>query len=94
AQGRIGYHDLIKRVESEVRRVASQQVPRAEATDPTDLLKGFLGCPAAADRLAFTLRYDTQMGWVVDAGAIHGVTWPRGADTAWFAITAIAADAA
>lgn len=48
--------------------------------------ENFLGGPAAPRRQSLTLSHDPEMGWVVDAGTIHGIPQPVGGETAVFAI--------
>lgn len=80
-RGSITYRDLIKRAEAQVRLRVSEQVPQAEASDPTDLQRTFLGGAVRQQRPHFTLRCDKEMGWVIDGGAVHGIARPVGAET-------------
>jgi hypothetical protein len=80
-RGSITYRDLIKRAEAQVRLRVAQQVPQAEASDPTDLQRPFLGGAVRLQRAHFTLRRDKDLGWVIDGGAVHGIARPAGAET-------------
>jgi len=85
-RGSITYRDLLKRAEAQVRLRVSQQVPQIEASDPSDLQRPFLGGAARKQATHFTLRYDRDLGWVMDGGAIHGLIQPQGAETTTLAI--------
>lgn len=80
-RGSISYRDLLKRVEALVRLRVAEQVPQIEANDPRDLFQPFLGGPIQSTRAQFTLRYDRKLGWVIDAGALHGIANPIGKET-------------
>jgi pimeloyl-ACP methyl ester carboxylesterase len=86
SRGAITYRDLMKRAEAQVRLRVPQQVPQAEASDPMDLQRAFLGGPGRSERANFTLRNDGTLGWVVDGGAVHGIVRPLGAETTILAI--------
>ncbi|WP_036263217.1 caspase family protein [Mesorhizobium sp. WSM2561] len=74
--GQITYRDLLKRAEAQVRLRVDQQVPQVECSDPDELQSLFLGRSAREQQGYFTLRYDREMRWVIDGGAIHGITPP------------------
>ncbi|CUH99176.1 caspase family protein [Leisingera aquaemixtae] len=78
-RGAISYRDLLKRAEAQVRLRVAQQVPQAEASDPNDLQRTFLGGAIRQQRPHFTLRYDPKLGWVIDGGSVHGIP-PRTGD--------------
>ena len=80
-RGSVTYRDLLKRAEAQVRLRVAHQVPQAEASDPVDLQRPFLGGAVRRERANFTLRYDRQLGWVIDGGAIHGIPQVRGETT-------------
>lgn len=77
-RGVVTYRDLLKRAEAQVRLRVMQQVPQLEATNGEDLTRLFLGGAARRDRAQFSLRFDRDLQWVVDGGAIHGIA-PRNA---------------
>jgi hypothetical protein len=85
-RGSITYRDLIKRAEAQVRLRVAEQVPQAEASDPTDLQRPFLGGAVRQARAHFTLRRDKDLGWVIDGGAVQGIARPVGAETTILAI--------
>jgi hypothetical protein len=80
-RGSITYRDLLKRAEAQVRLRVAHQVPQAEASDPVDLQRPFLGGAVRRERANFTLRYDRQLGWVIDGGAVHCIPQVRGETT-------------
>ncbi|TBA72887.1 caspase family protein [Rhizobium ruizarguesonis] len=84
--GSITYRDLLKRADAQVRLRVAQQVPQVEASDPSDLQRLFLGGRARQQRANFTLRRDKALGWVIDAGAVHGIARPAGSETTLLAI--------
>ena len=86
SQGSITYRDLLKRAEAQVRLRVAQQVPQVEASDPADLQRPFLGGAVRRERAYFTLRYDGQLGWVIDGGAIHGIPQPMSGETTVLAV--------
>lgn len=92
-RGAITYRDLLKRAEAQVRLRVAQQVPQIEASDSTDLKQIFLGGAVERPQGTFTLSFDRGLGWIVDVGAIHGVSGPKGAETTSFAIFIIGATA-
>ena len=67
---------IVKRAEAQVRLRVAQQVPQIEASNPADLLQPFLGGAVRQGPTAFTLRYDRDLNWTIDAGAIHGIARP------------------
>lgn len=85
-RGSVTYRDLLKRAEAQVRLRVAQQVPQIEASDPSDLQRPFLGGAVRQQRAHFTLRRDRDLGWVIDAGAVHGIAPPSGGETTTLAI--------
>ena len=84
--GVITYRELFKRVNVLVRSHAALQSPQIEPTDNTMFEENFLGGAAGSRGQYFTLSNDAQTGWVVDAGAVHGVPQPTGDETTVFAV--------
>lgn len=72
----LSYRDLFKRVNALVQGRVADQHPQLEASEPADLDQPFLGGAIPAAPAAFTLSSDREMGWVVDAGAVHGIPQP------------------
>lgn len=84
--GSINYRDLLKRVEAQVRLRVSQQAPQIEASTPDELQRNFLGDASRVRQSYFTLRFDRDLDWVIDGGAIHGIPQAKGDETTAFAI--------
>lgn len=82
----ISCQDLLKRAETLVRSKVADQVPQIEANSGQDVWRGFLG-PVAAARLPYaTARFDVHLGWIVEAGGLHGIERaPRGEQTTFAA---------
>lgn len=74
----LSYRDLFKRINALVAQKTKDQNPQLEATEPADLDQPFLGGVIPAVPPSFTLSSDKVIGWVVDAGAIHGIPQPLG----------------
>lgn len=89
--GAITYRDLLKRAEAQVRLRVAQQVPQVEVSDPDDLMRPFLGGAVQRQRAHFTLRYDRELGWVIDGGAVHGIPRPAGGEKTVLAVFALGA---
>jgi hypothetical protein len=68
--------DLFKRVNALVQQRVRDQHPQLEASEPTDLDQPFLGGAIPPVPATFTLSSDKDLGWVIDAGAIHGIPQP------------------
>ncbi len=75
----LSYRDLCKRVNALVQQRVTDQHPQLEASEPADLEQPFLGGAIPAAPTTFTLRADKDLGWVVDAGAVHGMPQPLNA---------------
>lgn len=78
----LSYRDLLTRVNALVQSRVSDQHPQLEASEPADLEQPFLGGAILAAPATFTLRADKELGWVVDAGAVHGIPQPVEGDEA------------
>ena len=72
----LSYRDLLKRVNALVQQRVADQHPQLEASEPADLDQLFLGGAIPPAPAAFTLRVDKKLGWVVDAGSVHGIAQP------------------
>ena len=86
------YRDLFKRVNALVRARVSAQSPQMEATQGDDLSQPFLGGAIIPTPAYYTLRYDSQRGWVIDGGAVHGLPTPVGDETTQLALFAFNTD--
>ncbi len=74
ASGRdVSYADLFTRCRANVVRYADDQDPQFETFQGFNAYGGFLGGATVAGRRRFSVRFDEGKGWVLDAGAIHGL---------------------
>ena len=72
--GSLSYRELFKRTCALVKSQIKGQTPQLEATNLDDLDLPFLGAEAIKKRDPyFTLSFNTQHGWVIDGGAVHGL---------------------
>lgn len=91
----LSYRDLFKRVNALVQGRVPDQHPQLEASEPADLEQPFLGGAIPAAPAVFTLSADKDLGWVVDAGAVHGIPSPaESGETTQFALFPFDADLA
>ena len=91
----LSYRDLFKRVGALVQTKVRDQSPQLEATHPEDAAQSFLGGAIPATPSYFTLSDDPGLGWVVDAGAVHGMPQPvDGGESTQLAIFPFDADLA
>jgi hypothetical protein len=82
----LSYRDLEKSASALVRRNVMDQSPQLEATDLLDLDRPFLGGAVSGRRVCYTISFDNDLNWTVDAGAVHGVSRPSARGTARFAL--------
>jgi len=66
------YRDLILATRAAVEMRSSRQIPQARPASSALLNQPFLGGAASAPASGVRMRY-TRDGWVIDAGAVHGV---------------------
>lgn len=79
AHGQLTYGDLHNRVRQYM-RFAYEQRPRVYSPDGTDLMsRGFLNQAVDPDTLAASATFNPRQGWLLDVGAIHGVSQDTGA---------------
>ena len=91
----LSYRDLFKRVNALVQGRVSDQAPQLEASEPADLEQSFLGGAIPAAQAVFILSVNKELGWVVDAGAVHGIPSPaESGETTQFALFPFDADLA
>ncbi|MEM6436888.1 MAG: caspase family protein, partial [Cyanobacteria bacterium P01_D01_bin.115] len=93
AQSTATYRDIFKYAQSLMAAVqVPDQTPQLEATDVADLDLPFLGLreathsAGAAARRYFTVSHDATHGWVIDAGAVHGIPLPTADETTQLAL--------
>lgn len=80
------YRDLMTAVGSLVRDAVAEQHPQLEYTDAADLDRPFLGGAVRPRGASYTLISDPAAGWLIDAGAVHGVPQPDGDETTVLAV--------
>ena len=91
----LSYRDIARRVNALVQQRVADQQPQLEASDPADLDQPFLGGAIPAAPATFTLSADRELGWVIDAGAVHGIPQPEpNGDTTQLALFPFDADPA
>ncbi len=86
ASSPLTYREIFKRTEALLRGMVPDQTPQLEATYPEDLERAFLGQTLAKPKPYFTVSYDANHGWMMDAGAIHGIPVPTGTETTHLAL--------
>ena len=75
AHGQVSYRDLHSRLRQYM-RFGYEQRPRVYVPDGQDaavLERGFLNRPIDQNSLSVSATFNTQKGWLLDAGAIHGM---------------------
>lgn len=75
ANNQLTYRDLFKQTEANVSSSVAQQSPQIEATDFADLNQPFLGGAITEPPIYFTVKR-IQQDWVMDGGAVHGISQP------------------
>ncbi|XVU28213.1 caspase family protein [Actinoplanes sp. CA-054009] len=79
------YREVFTRTAALVRTRVRYQNPQLEAVRVADFDRIFLG--GAGHRSPhFAVSWNDDFGWVVDAGAVHGIPAPDGAETTTFAL--------
>jgi hypothetical protein len=73
AVGPLSYGDLIRRVRGLVTQRTFEQTPQLFSKEPDDLDLVFLNGAATRKSSYFSLTFDRQMGWAVDAGRLQGI---------------------
>jgi pimeloyl-ACP methyl ester carboxylesterase len=73
AHATLTYRDLFKRTSALVRSRVFGQSPVIEATALEDLDRPFLGSTTGSHTPYYTVSLTTRDGWVMDAGAMHGI---------------------
>lgn len=92
--GIVTYRDLHRWASSVVRSRVEEQTPQLETTSATDLDRPFLGGALRPSPADVTLNRDTEKGWAVDAGAVHGIPSPSGQETTELAVFPLGTDSA
>ncbi|HEV8483467.1 MAG TPA: caspase family protein [Blastocatellia bacterium] len=84
--GNLSYEYLMKSVRASLGRSVKNQTPQLEVAAPDELDQPFLGGAIIKRPVRFTANFDTEVGWTVDAGAIHGIQMNGGPGTTQFAL--------
>ncbi|MFF5075890.1 caspase family protein [Actinoplanes sp. NPDC000266] len=79
------YREVFTRTAALVRTRVRYQNPQLEAVRVADFDRVFLG-GAGRRTPHFAVTWNDDFGWVVDAGAVHGIPAPDGAETTTFAL--------
>lgn len=77
----LSYRDVFSRTNALVQNTVAEQNPLIAATDSDDLKRPFLGGAILPQKPYFTLRHRKEQGWILEAGAIHGIARPDGDET-------------
>lgn len=77
----LSYRDVFSRASTLVQNMVTEQNPLITATDSDDLERPFLGGAILPQHPYFTLKYRKEDGWLLGAGAIHGIARPSGNET-------------
>lgn len=94
SQRSLSYRELIARVRARVESHKPDQRPLIEVLSDNALNQSFLS-GAIADRVAYLAFFDkNSRKWMLDAGAVHGMQTPVGAETTQLALFDIDANAA
>ena len=74
ANGALTYRDAFRRTNALIRAQVPQQSPQLEATYEEDLDLYFLSRQKQVAMPYYTMSYHAELGWVIDGGAIHGMS--------------------
>ena len=80
------YRDLFSRTSTLVRSLVIDQNPLLAATNADDLRQPFLGGAIVDQKPYAILEYQKRYGWVLKAGAIHGIEPPMGEEKTHLAV--------
>lgn len=72
--GSLTYRDLFKRTDALVRSKVTDQSPQIESQESAALDRPFLGGAISTSPAYFTVTHQPNYGWVIDGGAVHGVS--------------------
>lgn len=70
----LSYAELRNKVGAKVHNLVQNQSPHFEASDPAFINQLFLSEKTTKGKSFYTIRCDRTHGWVVDAGALHGLS--------------------
>ena len=84
--GSLTYRDLFKRTDALVRSKVTAQSPQIETKESAALDQSFLGGAISTHPAYFTVSQQPDLGWVIDGGAVHGISQGNGNETTELAI--------
>ncbi|MEL6590620.1 MAG: caspase family protein, partial [Bacteroidota bacterium] len=73
ALGPMTYHDVMRRVKSLVRQRTFEQDPQLSVFQTGDDQLEFLNGAVKIENQYYTLEFNRDSGWVLDAGSVHGM---------------------
>ncbi|MEL7534033.1 MAG: caspase family protein [Bacteroidota bacterium] len=73
ALGPMTYHDVMRRVKSLVRQRTFEQDPQMSVFSSGDDQLEFLNGAVKIDNQYYSLEYNRDIGWTIDAGSVHGM---------------------
>jgi hypothetical protein len=80
------YRELHKRAKALVEVNVAAQSPQLEASDDKDLDRPFLGGEVVSQDGIYTVKRRADGSWGIDAGRVHGIAPPQGAERTELAI--------
>ena len=86
AKNPLTYRELFHRTQALVRSHTQDQYPQLEVTRSQDMDQPFLGGAIAPRTATFTVTFSRDWGWIMDAGAVHGVAPPVNGETTTLAL--------
>ena len=86
SKGGLSYQDLMTRVQTKVYNTVNEQHPQLETVNEADKLKSFLDGAILPKPDYYTVAFDNVDGWIIDAGALHGIPMPIGMKTTKLAL--------
>lgn len=80
------YRDVFNRTNTLVRNLISDQHPLIAATESDDLKRPFLGGAIVEQMPYYDVAHEKELGWIIKAGAIHGIARPSDLETTHLAV--------
>jgi pimeloyl-ACP methyl ester carboxylesterase len=82
----VSYRDLVKRASAQVQNLVQQQTPQLEVIQKAEAMGLFLNGTVPAKEPYFTLSHDSNLGWLIDGGGVHGVQMRSKTETTTLAV--------
>lgn len=73
SNGRLSFAELMTRTQNQVNRLTYQQHPQLEVNGAANRQQLFLARALAEKKPYSIVTYDKKLGWVVEAGTLHGI---------------------